>query len=262
MAKKRPDVSDVATRAIILKHVAVYAFVAPPRDMLEQLMAKWSDADRHKFAVVATARRDEFWSRLGPLEAALSPWERDYSGSTMLTMSKAQQANASWRMEAFQVLAWALGVVGETPPYDVEADRGILKSFPPDEPARFIESALLRPTQLIDTARDIAELWHWRSRTRQLVEEGHPFPQSPEARSAGLRSHDDVVRLAASSAAREGSIPSVVAGDFPAFGKAYRDLAPEEWATVRSITLERHFAFNWLCGHSPEHRWDDTPTDT
>jgi hypothetical protein len=54
----------------------------------------------------------------------------------------------------------------------------------------------------------------------------------------------------------------VIDEDFAVHGKAYRDLSPEEWSEVRSITLERHFALNWLCGYAPNNRWDETPTDT
>jgi len=57
-------------------------------------------------------------------------------------------------------------------------------------------------------------------------------------------------------------IPTSIDEDFPAFGRAYRDLSSDEWAAVKSIAMERHFALNWLCGYAPENGWDDTPTDT
>jgi hypothetical protein len=50
--------------------------------------------------------------------------------------------------------------------------------------------------------------------------------------------------------------------DFPAKGKADRGLSAQESSEVRSITFERHFALNWLCGYSPGNEWDQTPTDT
>jgi hypothetical protein len=31
---------------------------------------------------------------------------------------------------------------------------------------------------------------------------------------------------------------------------------------VGSITEERHFALNWLCGYAPDNDWDATPTPT
>jgi hypothetical protein len=50
--------------------------------------------------------------------------------------------------------------------------------------------------------------------------------------------------------------------DFPAKGKAYRELSAEEWSEVRSVTFERHIALNWLCGYSLGNEWDHTPTET
>lgn len=79
---------------------------------------------------------------------------------------------------------------------------------------------------------------------------------------AGFQSYDDIARFAARKAAEAGTIPPCVEDDFPANGKAYRDLTAQEWSEVRSITVERHFALNWLCGYAPDNQWDDTPTDT
>ncbi len=45
-------------------------------------------------------------------------------------------------------------------------------------------------------------------------------------------------------------------------GKAYRDLDDDEWSTVSSIAMERHFALNWLSGYAPNNNWDETPTET
>jgi len=53
--------------------------------------------------------RDEFWGRLDQIQDSLSPWEREYANTTPLTMTLRQQIDATWRVEAFQVLVWALG---------------------------------------------------------------------------------------------------------------------------------------------------------
>lgn len=45
-----------------------------------------------------------------------------------------------------------------------------LNLFTPVE--NFIETAKLRPPAEIESARDLAELWHWRSRKRRRQEEG------------------------------------------------------------------------------------------
>lgn len=51
-------------------------------------------------------------------------------------------------------------------------------------------------------------------------------------------------------------------GDFPAFGKPFRDVSDEEFLRIRSISQERHKALNWLCGYAPRNCWSDTPTNT
>lgn len=45
------------------------------------------------------------------------------------------------------------------------------------------------------------------------------------------------------------------------FGRPYAEMDPDQWDIVRSITMERHFALNWLCGYPPDNDWDQTPTD-
>ncbi|HNU50651.1 MAG TPA: hypothetical protein PKJ98_07000 [Verrucomicrobiota bacterium] len=74
--------------------------------------------------------------------------------------------------------------------------------------------------------------------------------------------YDDIVRFTAKAAGESGTLAEVLDEDFVAKGKPYRDLTATEWAEVTSITVERHFALNWLCGRAPGNRWDETPTDT
>ena len=144
------------------------------------------------------------------------------------------------------------------PPYDAEADLALLKEGP--SAARdWLRSAALRPKAEINQARDVAELWHWRSRTRELIEKARPLPEGLVA--AGFRSYDDIIKLTVTKAAEDG-VTSVIDDDFSLKGKAYRALTDDEWSKVRSITIERHFALNWLCGLAPKNRWDETPTET
>jgi hypothetical protein len=139
--------------------------------------------------------------------------------------------------------------------------QSILKTIPSDFPA-FIASARLRDQAEIDDARDLAELWHWRSRTRQLIEEGQAFPTEERMKAAGFHSFDDIVRLTARKSSENGRLPACIEEDFPAKGLAYRKLSPQDWSEVRSITIERHFALNWLCGYARANEWDETPTST
>jgi hypothetical protein len=159
------------------------------------------------------------------------------------------------------VLVWALGLTTDLPAYDVKATDRILRDFPAAELGSHIRKAALRPRGDVERQRNIAECWHWRSRTRQLVEDGRPFKTSPQLGAAGFASYDDTVRAAAAQLAIDEGL-NLIDGDFPAMGKAYRDIDHHQWTDIRSITTERHFALNWLCGRAPSNRWDDTPTDT
>ncbi len=78
----------------------------------------------------------------------------------------------------------------------------------------------------------------------------------------GGRSIDEIIRLASAKAAEDGVIPPSIDNDFPALGKAYRDLSAQEFSNATSIAMERHRALNWLCGYAANNRWSETPTDT
>lgn len=260
----RPSAEDVGRRVLILKYVVVYALTAPPRDMLPTLFQHWSSEDRDKFVTEAEENREKFWQSLRrtDLWEHVSLRERDLAATTIVTMSLEHQVNASWRVEAAQVLMWSLGLIPHLPPYDTQADHDLLKQIPSDDIPHFVSSGQLRKVSEIDRARADAELWHWRSRTRQLIEEGREFPANEQTRAAGFKSYDDIVRFTARKFMEDGHMPACIDDDFPAKGKPYRELNEEEWSEVRSITIERHYALNWLCGYAPGNDWDNTPTDT
>ena len=71
-----------------------------------------------------------------------------------------------------------------------------------------------------------------------------------------------MLQIVSTKAAEGGDFGSPIGGDFPAFDKPYRDLAPEEFSIATSIAIERHRALKWLCGYAPDNRWTETPTDT
>jgi hypothetical protein len=253
----KPHAGSVATRAIISKFVVAAAFTAPPPSLRDG----WTRDERDKFIATAETWRLNIMNTLGDLRGALTPWEEEYFAASAATMSLQQQIDGLWRIESLQVLLWALNIISDLPPYDAQASSELLNLYPDASAEASIKSAWLRPAAAIENQRDIAEIWHWRSRTRQLIERGDAFPASPELRAKGFNSYDDIVRGAAMGAAQNG-VTTLIDGDFSAKGKAYRDLTDEEWSEVRSIAMERHFALNWLCGYAPSNRWDETPTDT
>ena len=262
-SNKWPSAEEVARRLVVLKYVVGYAITVPPRDVLEQLLEGWGESERIAFKRKVEAMREDYWGQLRALGlwGALSAWEREFAKTTALTMTHQQQVDATWRIEAMQALMWALGLIERLPPYWVQASYDLLKEIPGEEVGEFIESARLRSRGEIERARDLAELWHWRSRTRQLIEEGRVLEPDSRMKLLGVRTFDDIVRVTARHCEERGLL-EVVEEDFSVGGRAYRDLSSEEWSVVRSITIERHFALNWLCGYAPGNRWDETPTET
>jgi hypothetical protein len=259
----RPCARQVAERFVVLRQCVVYALATPPRDMIQEQAQRWPQTEYETFVADLEAQRDRFWGAIKGLGLweSLTPSERELAASTIVTMSETQHINASWRMESASVLLWSLGLVDALPPYDTEASVDLLKHYPSTPVSTFLATAGLRSDEVIERERGIAELWHWRSRTRQLVERGDVLPAHDLA-GQHVRSFGDVVRITAKIAFDDGTLPQILDDDFVAFGKPYRSLSPKEWAAVTSISSERHFALNWLCGYAPDNHWDDTPTDT
>jgi hypothetical protein len=186
----------------------------------------------------------------------MSPEEQAFMGASPDALRVQALVDVSWLMESAECLLWALGLLDALPPYDTQAEMDHLNKLPGRSIMELQSNAALRVPKIISRARDVAELWHWRSRTRELMEAGTPVSLP------GDWTLRDIIRIAAESAAREGIISANIDGDFPIFGKAYGRVSADEWSQAASIAKERHRALNWLCGYAPRNRWEDTPTDT
>lgn len=240
-----PDAQKVAARILCLATVGAMADVAID---LEQGRAEPREADEFLAKLLE-------WRQEEGLTELYSSVERNLIGRHPSTWTPQDVLNATWRQESIGTLLWALSEYEELPPYDSEFANvaEIVPVLAPTE--QFVTQALLRPADEIERARDVAELWHWRSRTTQLQ-------NAPDAHASVREEHDlkAIVRDAATHAYKQGDIAEPMDADFPAFGKPYRELTDDEYARVTSIAMERHFALNWLCGYSDN--WDETPTDT
>jgi hypothetical protein len=253
-----PDAQAVAKRAIALRHLAAFALDVPPRALLARWKRDWDAADLREFRQKAREDLAQRKETVGGWIRCFTRRERAVFDCNAENLSDVDQMNAGWRAEGVYVLAWALRARDRLPPYDKQVSIKALADFPPKDFARFVRSARLRPRAQIEAARELAEFWHWRSRTRQLAASGEP-PFDPPV--DGIGSYDDIVRTAVKNARRRGDLRPF-RQDFRAFGRAYRDLSDEQWYEVRSITAERHFTLNWLCGHAPRNAWEQTPTDS
>jgi hypothetical protein len=236
-----PDRDAVIDRALCLAGLA----------MLGAIAAGVEDGSMERGQADAYLRETHRWLIREQLAPALSVRERALLAKALSDWTPREALAASWRNEALGVLLWALGAFDELPPYDVRFEQ-LPSRVPLLVPtADFRHGAALRPPEELERARSDAKLWHWRARTGQLGERDH-------AQVAGVDA-DSIARLAI-RAHEEGSIPAPIDGDFPVFGKAYRELDAEQAGELASAALERHYALNWLCGRAAD--WDKVPTDT
>ena len=158
--------------------------------------------------------------------------------------------DAVWRGEALGTLLWALQLA-ELPAYDTPFDAD-------EVAAAALDDAALRDGEEIELERETARLWHWRARTSEL--QSRDEDDEPVELPERYTSFDQLIAATAMRAFEQGILPAPTRGDFGAYGKVYRHLAPEQHAEAQSIAAERQHALNWLCGYGSG--WDDVPLDS
>jgi hypothetical protein len=194
------------------------------------------------------------WILTEQLDPHFSLKEKTIMSKKLGFWSKQDLIDSSWRKESLGILLWSLSMIEKIPEYDTEFDEETIMKIVFDSPVdKFRKSIKLRTKKEIQTAREIAEHWHWRSRTTQVIEEGNVTPP------AGL-TFDKIIENSAEGGYKEGFNQKPIEGDFPVLNKAYKALTDVEYSVITSIAMERHFSLNWLSGYSND--WDSTPTDT
>jgi hypothetical protein len=159
-----PDQNAVVDRALCISAVAMLGAIASGVD--EGTMDAGQAGEYQK--------ESHRWLIREQLTAALSIQERALLAKAVTDWTERDALSASWRSEALGVLLWALSALDEIPPYDERFER--LPSFVPllAPTADFRRTAKLRSAEDIERARDLAERWHRRARTRQLGEGDDP----------------------------------------------------------------------------------------
>ncbi len=254
-----PDAAAVMKRLTIFKYISAKTLVTPPPQYLEPVMKTWTEEDKKRFR---EETRKQFAETVQHLQTSglwkeMNQDERKFMQAGVTEANAQMLIDASWLAESMTCLFWALNGIATLPPYDQQADPQILEPMLKEPIETRLASASLRSSSEIQKQRDLAELWHWRARTRQLQESSR-MP----AQIGGKFTIAEVIQMSSAKAAENGAFPAPIGNDFPAFGKAYRDISSEEFASAISIAVERHRAFNWLCGYAPQNRWAETPTDT
>jgi hypothetical protein len=254
---KNPRAASVMKRALILNAVFITGMTTPAvgsarKDFLDWILRKrslaWGPSGQSSSLLVTDLKTAGLWPEVEEDEQELLLSDQ---------VSARQRINASWLAESITCLLWSLRMISDLPHYDWEADASLFSQLRSDSMTELIKHAKIRPKKEIERQRQIAELWHWRARTRFLLESG-----DSDGQPAGGPTIEQIIERVATRGSRSGRLPEPIARDFPARGMPYCDLSPGEFATLTSIAQERHKAFNWLSGCSPTGRWADTRTDT
>jgi hypothetical protein len=213
-------------RVVVLSHVFLKALATPPPELLANFT---KEEDKAKLAAGTQQLFDKQMERIrsADLWELFEESEREFMQAGVFETTMRQRVNVSWLAESIMCLMWALGLREQIPPYDGETDPRTNK---------FREG---------QRARDLI------AATKKI----------PDALPNGT-TMVEIIRMTAEKAAKEGVFAEPISGDFPAFGKPYREISDEQLSQLTSIAMERHKAFNWLCGYAPENRWSETPTDT
>lgn len=254
-----PDATAVKRRVSILLHIFTKALATPPEAVLARFAEPSMEGEKAKlvsgFTEMFAQQREKL--RSAGLWEVMEESEQEFISAGILETTMRQRINASWLAESIMCLLWALGCREQIPAYDRQYDLRSDKNSGADRLRDTTQRAVLRPHTEIEQQRDWAELWHWRCRTHRLLAAGQIPSVLPDGTPMA-----EIIRMTAEKAAEEGVFTQPIDGDFPAFGKAFREVSEDELSHLTSIAMERHKALNWLCGYAPGNQWSETPTDT
>lgn len=245
MFRKIVSDKDAAWRAVCLEAVGVWGNFA----------AEWADRDADREELEEYIQSFLAWMEDWDILKRCSHRERATLGTHPRLLDRQQAIDATWSIEALNAVLWAMGMLGKLGEYDERVEASALHELMglPAAPVKdFVRAARLRPASDIHEARDLAEFWLWRARTTSIMHD----PASPPS---GERTYEQIIVSAARTGGAKGWF-TPINDDFPALGKAFRDLTDAERATVSSIARERLVALNWLCRQEPD--WDDITADT
>jgi hypothetical protein len=257
---------EVARRALVLRSIAEVDLYPRADERLSPAVLERFEEERSDLV--------KWLEREGAWEAATEK-EKEILSSKVGTRKQGGTEAENDERESLLVMLWALGMVKPMPPYDTPAPPAAqLGKQLPDVGAlagRFLASARLRPEEVIDHEWEVAELWRWRARAREVMRD-KMFPQGKELDSQvqdltkqaqdekfrlnpirdGETFFRELIRFASHHAHTKGLIPPPIDDDFPARRRGYADLTEREFARIRRIAVQRHRALNWILGRGEE----------
>lgn len=220
-----PEANPPAAERVARRALALVAVTA--RAILEQDDAS-AEHVRNTYADLLA------WVTEIGLDAEFEPDEREVVNCPLGQLDPQQQANATWRLEALVVLAWALKRF-DIPPHDELAKLnplwkclGILDA---DAARGLIANPDLRSREEIGTVRNRLFALHWRLRNYHLTPAVMDFAEFARTCWFGPLDLTDL---------------PLIDGDLAVGGERIGRAAAGAVATARSTAHERHQAANWL----------------
>jgi len=205
---------------------------------------------------VAREKHAGLASKLELSGGELSAREAELAARPLGGWEQGEAFEALFRIEAITALLWGVGRL-ELPPYTSPAAAAqVLPQAGLGKPhAELLAGAELRDEASLELELRRAGFWNWRARTRLLRLQGATPP--PGDTFAGT------VGRAIEAALGEGVITpeQVRDGDLLVGDTPYQELG-QEFGSLASLAVERHYALSWLAGRSPDNDWDETPTNT
>ncbi len=233
-----PDKSRLARRATCLGALVL-------RGSFESgLRSDCTPDERRMYADSIT--RLENWLSAKRLLTGLRPEEINLISREAGNWGQADIAAVMGETETLGCLCWALSLARSIPPYDSRFDAKKLLPFLHlmEDNFNIQSAATLRSLDSLLGARSQAQHWDWRATMQDKINRAQKPPP-------GFK-YDQVISFAAKAGYDNGHNDEPLSGDFPAFGKAYRDLTADEFALARNTASARLRSLDWLCGYAPE----------
>lgn len=206
---------------------------------------------------VAREKHAGLASKLEASGATLSAREAELAARPLGGWEQGEAFEALFRIEAITALLWGVGKLDPLPAYTSPAAAAqVLPQAGLGKPqAELLAGAELRAEPTVERELRRAGFYNWRARTRLLRLQGATPP--PGQTFAGT------VGQAIEAALEEGLISDeqVRDGDLLVGDVLYQELG-QEFGSLASLAVERHYALSWLAGRSPSNDWDATPTNT